>query len=49
MRAESIKREVARLKSKYKTSDAEELCEAMGIRVSRQPMAVMLGHVRASF
>lgn len=49
MRAESIKREVARLKSKYKTSDAEELCEAMGIRVSRQPMGCHAGSCKGFF
>lgn len=38
MRAEDIKREVARLKSKYRTCDAEEMCDALDIRVSRKPM-----------
>ena len=49
MRAENIKREVARLKSKYKTSDARELCEAMGIRVSRQPMGCHAGSCKGFF
>ena len=38
MRAEDIKHLVARLKCKYRTCDAEEMCDALGIRVSRKPM-----------
>ena len=38
MRAEDIKHLVARLKCKYRTCDAEETCDALGIRVSRKPM-----------
>lgn len=38
MRAEDIKHLVARLKCKYRTCDAEEMCDALGIRVSRKSM-----------
>lgn len=40
MRAEDIKREVARLKIKFKTSDAAEMCDALGIRVSKFSMGI---------
>lgn len=49
MRAEDIKREVARLRAKYKTSDAQEMCEAMGIRVSWQPMGASDGSCKGFF
>lgn len=49
MRAEAIKREVARLKTKYKTSNAQEMCEAMGIRVSWQPMGTSDGSCKGFF
>ena len=38
MRVENIKREVARLKAKHQTNDPRRLCEAVGIRISDQPM-----------
>ena len=38
MRADDIKHLVALLKCKYRTCDAEEMCDALGIRVSRKPM-----------
>ena len=40
MRAEDIKREVARLKIKFKTSEAAEMCDALGIRVSKFSMGI---------
>ena len=43
MRTDNIKREVARLKAKYRTSDPYELCEAVGIRISEQPMGTNNG------
>lgn len=49
MRAENIKREVVRLKSKYQTADAKEMCEALGIRVSRQPMGCHDGSCKGFF
>ena len=38
MRAEQIKREVARLKAKYRTEKLRYICEALKIRVSHAPM-----------
>ncbi|MFQ7018326.1 MAG: ImmA/IrrE family metallo-endopeptidase [Oscillospiraceae bacterium] len=49
MRAEDIKREVARLKSKFRTSNAEEMCEALGIRVSRKPMGTSSNSCKGFF
>ena len=40
MRAENIKREVARLKAKFQASDPYSICRALGIRVSQAPMGV---------
>lgn len=49
MRAEMIKREVARLKSKYHTSSTREVCDAMGIRISRQSMGTSAGSCKGFF
>lgn len=38
MQAKLIKREVARLKAKYRTADPLEMCDALRIKVSFKPM-----------
>lgn len=40
MQAKVIKREVARLKAKYRTADPLEMCDALRINVSYKPMGM---------
>lgn len=43
MLAEAIRREAARLRTKYQTSDPYEICDALNIRVLQRPMGTQ-GH-----
>jgi Zn-dependent peptidase ImmA (M78 family) len=49
MRAEQIKREVARLKAKYQTMDLRAICAALKIRISQSPMGTSADSCKGFF
>lgn len=49
MRAEQIKREVARLKARFHTTDPHELCDALGILLLEKSMGAKPGSCKGFF